>query len=273
MAKKIEDLRKYWQEIAEKAGISEDVYAGFDAALGDERVAKAFRQAFVPVPEHHSTLDEAKADADGRKAELDRWYAEEARPAYETNLAGIERLRQYESMYGPLDSSNSTAGDASALGFGSKADLDKYLDDRFRAERAGYIALTKAIPKMTVDYYNRFGKVLDSDEVEKISIKEGLPPDLAYEKYISPQVEEKRQSEFETKLKEAEERGRQDAISKYHLPVESEPKESSPFFDRESTVTGKGEPMSDMEQDKASRSSFIEGWNNYAETIANKNRS
>lgn len=273
MAKKTADLRKLWQEIAQKAGINEDLAAAFDEALGNESVAQAFRQGFVPVSEHHSTLDEVRQEAEARKAELDRWYEQDARPAYETNLAGIERLRQYESTYGPIDSNSSTRADADALGFNSKADLDKYLDDRLRAERAGYIALSKSIPKMVVDFQNRFGEELNLDEVEQLSLKKGLPPDLAYQEYIKPRVEAKRTEEFEAKLAAAKEEGMKEAISKYHLPVESTPGESSPFFNREELVTKDGKPVSEAEEDRQSRASFVDGWNNYAEEIASRHRS
>jgi hypothetical protein len=270
MAKKsTEDLRAYWQEIASRAGLDPSTTASIDAALGDATIARTFRQAFVPVPDHHSTLDSMKAEYDDQRAKLDEWYNQTALPAYQTNLAGIEKLHQYESLYGQLDSSSTTRSDATSLGFNSKSELDKYLDDRFRAERAGYVGLAKSIPKMSVDYYNRFKKVLNPDEVEKISTKEGLPPDLAYERYIAPEVEAQRQADFEAKLKEAEERGAQSVRSKLHLPVDSTPKESSPFYER---ITAPSQNMSEPELDRLSRNEFLDGWNNYAEAIANKNR-
>jgi hypothetical protein len=271
MAKKnTDDLRAYWQEIANKNGLDPETTATMLAALGNEAVARTFRQAFVAVPDHHSRLDEVKSEYDSRKAELDDWYKSNALPAYQTNLAGIERLHQYEAAYGELEPGATTRQDANNLGFNSKADLDKYLDDRLRAERAGNIGLMKSIPKMTVDYLHRFGEVLDTDEVEKISVKQGLPPDLAYERYIAPKVEAKRQSEYEEKLKAAREEGARDAISKYHLPVDTTPRESSPFYERLNNPEAK--PMGEAEEDRAARSEFLKGWNDYAETVANKHR-
>jgi hypothetical protein len=270
MAKKTEDLRAYWQELATKQGVDPDTISAMSEALGNPTVEKAFRQAFVPVPDHHSRLDETKAEYASRKAELDEWYANTALPAYQTNLGGIDKLHQYESVYGPLDPANTTRSDATALGFNSKADLDKYLDDRFKAERAGYVGLVKTIPRMSVDYFNRFKEVLDPDEVEKISIKMGLPPDLAYREYIAPKVEEQRKAEFETKLKEAHDAGFREARTSVNLPADSTPRESSPFYERITTPDPKN--MTEPEQDKASRNEFLDGWNNYAEIIANKHR-
>jgi hypothetical protein len=271
MAKKtVENLREYWQEIATKAGIDPTVAATIGDSLGDESVARAFRQGFVPVPEHHSTLDEVRGSADAHKAELDKWYNDQALPAYQTNVGGIERLRQYEALYGELDPSTTTRSQAADLGFQNKAELDKYLDDKLRAQQQGFVGLAKVTPRLTLDYYNRFKKVLDLDEIEKISVKEGLPPDLAYERFIAPEVEAQRKMDFDAKIKEAREQGERDAVSKYHLPVETTQREASPFFDR-SMPTPK-EPMSPMDEDRASRSAFNEGWAGYAEEIANKHR-
>lgn len=271
MAKKsIENLRDYWQEIASKAGIDPEVAASIGNSLGDESVARAFRQGFVPVPEYHSTLDEVRQGADARKAELDKWYNEQALPAYQTNLGGIERLRQYESLYGEIDPSTTTRAQAADLGFANKAELDRYLDEKLRAQQQGFVGLAKVTPRLSIDYYKRFGEALDLDEIEKISVKEGLPPDLAYERYIKPRVEEQQRKDYEVKLKEAREQGERDAISKYRLPVDTTQKESSPFFER---TPAPKEPMSPIEEDRASREAFSGGWNNYAEEIANRHRS
>jgi hypothetical protein len=269
MARKTEDLRAYWQEIASKNGMDPKAIEAMDAVLGNEAVARTFRQAFVPVPDHHSTVDSIKAEADAREARLDKWYNEQALPAYQTNLNGIETLKQYEALYGQLEPGGTTRADANAVGM-NKADLDKYLDDRFRAERAGYVGLSKSIPKMTVDYLHRFGEVLDPDEVEKISVAKGLPPDLAYQDYIAPKVEAKRAAEYEIKLKEAREAGAREALSNAHIPIDSTPRESSPFFER---IPEDKAPTSELEADRQSRDSFITGWNDYAENLATKHRS
>jgi hypothetical protein len=271
MAKRTtEDLKAYWQELADKAGLDPQVVANMNAALGDEAVARTFRQAFVPVPDHHSQLDQIRAEADATKTRYEDWYANTALPAYQTNLNGIDRLHQYEAVYGELSPGEATRSDANALGFKSKAELDKYLDDRLRAERAGTVSLMKSIPKMSVDYLHRFGEVLDTDEIEKISIRDSLPPDLAYERYIAPRVETQRQKDFDAKLKEAREQGAREAMTKNHIPIDSTPRESSPFFDRDAPTPP---PANEFEADRASRAAFMDGWVNYKDALVNKNRS
>jgi hypothetical protein len=268
MAKKVADLQKYWQEIAAKAGLAPEAVSAVTESLGDESTAKAFRQAFVPMSEYHSNLDEMRADVDGRKAKLDDWYNKEALPAYQTNLAGIERLRQYESLYGEIDPSTTTRSDATSLGFKSKDELDKYLDDRQRTMQAGLVGLAKVTPRLTLDYYKRFGEVLDLDEVEKLAVKEGLSPEAAYKAFIAPKVEEQQTKDFDAKLKAAREQGERDAVSKYKLPVDTTPRESNPFFGRETPA----KDAAPVDEARASRSAFLDGWNNYADSVVNKNR-
>lgn len=270
MAKKVADLRAYWQEIAGKAGIAPEAIAAVGDSLGDSNVASAFRQAFVPTSEYHSNLDEVRSAADTRKAELDKWYNEQALPAYQTNLGGIERLRQYESLYGEIDPNTTSKGQAEGLGFRNKEELDRYLEDKFKAQQQGFVGLAKITPKISIDYYNRFKEVLDLNEVEKLAVEKGLSPEAAYNEFIAPRVETARNADFAAKLKEAEEKGARDAISKYHLPVDTSQREANPFFNRETVEVKSATPV---EEDRASRSAFLDGWNNYADTMVNKNRS
>lgn len=265
MAKKIEDLQQYWQEMAQKANLSEDVIAALSESLGDEAVAKVFRQGFVPVPEHHSTLDEVRSEAEARKADLDKWYDENALPAYKNNLAGIERLREYETRFGDLEPENGGGGtnmnQEASLGFRSKEEFEKYIEDKLRAQQGGFVGLAKVTPKITLDYYKRFGEVLDLDEVEKISTQKGLPPELAYQELIAPKVEEQRKADFESKIKEAEERGARQALSNHNLPTSTTPPEASVFFDREERAGDKA--MTPLQEDRASSEAFNEGWASY----------
>lgn len=268
MPKEIDDLRQYWQEIATKAGLPEDKVSAISGVLGDESVARAFRQGFVPVPEHHSTLDQMKNRVTSREQELNDWYQRVAVPAYQSNLSGIEKLRQYESLYGEIDGSATNNPGAETMNL-TPEEIDRRLEEKLRARDQAFVGLVKAIPRMSFDYYKRFGEVLDSDAVEKIALENGLPPDLAYERYIAPKVEAQRSVELEAKIKAAREEGYRDALSKSHLPVDSTPRDSNPFFEREEPKPG----TSDLEQDRGSRQAFLEGWNNYADELAKQHRS
>jgi len=197
MAKTVDNLQKYWQEIATKAGLAPEAVASIGQTLGDESVARTFRQAFVPVAEHHSTLDEMRNRTTAREAELNDWYQNSAMPAYQANLGGIERLRQYESLYGDISGQGGNLGTTTEGFLRNKEDLDKYLEDKLRAERAGNLALMKALPRMQVDYYNRFKEVLDPDDLEKLAVQKGLPPEAAYTELIKPKVEAQQKVEWE----------------------------------------------------------------------------
>jgi hypothetical protein len=257
MVAKIEDLQRYWQDIATKAGLSQEQADLISESLADQNIAKAFRQGFVPVPEHHSTLDTLKASTEAREQELNKWYNDTALPAYQANVAGIDRLRQYESLYGNLDP-NSVHPAA-----GNPGNIEELLERKLRERDQSYISLMKVIPQMSLDYYKRFNEPLDMDAVEKIALKEGLPPQLAYERYIQPKVEERRKAEYDAALKTAREEGYREAVTKHHIPVSTTPKDSLTLVRDEKA----GPPMSQQVEEQNSRNAFMEGWNDYADKV------
>jgi len=256
--KKIEDLQQYWQEIAAKNGVPEEITQAIGESLGNEAVSKAFRQAFVATPDHHSTVDTVKAEAEARVKEWEKWYDDVALPAYKTNLSGIERLKQYENRFGDLDGNNGNNYSYDQPGV-TEEKLMKIIDDRLRPLQSGVIGLTKSLPTMMLDYYDRFKEKLDVNEIQKISESEGLTPDMAYQKYIQPKIEEQRQTEFEMKIKEAEERGARKALSNHNLPVGDTPREPSVFFDREEYTPEK--TPTPLQAERLSHEAFAEGWN------------
>lgn len=258
MVAKIDDLQKYWQDIATKAGLSQEQADLISDSLADQNIAKAFRQGFVPVPEHHSTLDTLKANTEAREQELNNWYNNTALPAYQANVAGIDRLRQYESLYGNLDP-NANHGNAP----NNPQNIEELLERKLRERDQSYISLMKAIPQMSLDYYKRFNEPLNMDDVEKIALREGLPPQLAYERYIAPKVEERRKAEYEAALKTAREEGYREAVTKHHIPVNSTPKDSFTLVRDEKA----GPPMNQQAEEAASRDAFMEGWSDYADKV------
>lgn len=249
------DALEHFKQLAQNAGLDSDAQAAVLKALENETFANELAEGVMRKDEFSRNMDSVNA----RAQELDEWYNKTALPAYQTNLSGIETLRKYEQTYGPLE----VAGPANSGNNGATMDADKILqqvDERLKARDVAVVALQKDIADMTFDYYQKFGEKLDLDEVENLSRKTGLPARQAYKEYISPKLEARQKTEFEEKLKQAREEGYRDAVSKHHLPVDSTPREQHPFFDRQEPKA----PVSELEQDRASRNAFMEGWNDYA---------
>jgi len=260
-----DEAKQYFNKIAKESGLPEDQTAAVLQAMENEKFAREVANGFVRHDEYSRGLDTVR----NREQELDKWYNEVAVPAYKTNLGGIERLRQYETTFGDLDVATPTSGAHGNNRNFDPTELEKRYEERLRSRDQAYTNLAKSLSRMNMDYYKRFGEVLNTDEVEKISLQRGLPPDLAYEEYIKPRVVEVQQRELDTKLKAAREEGFKDAMSKGRIPVDTTPREASPFFER--TEVPKTAP-SDLEADRSSRNAFTEGWNTYAEELAQRHR-
>ena len=261
------DLKQYWQELAKKAGVSEDKMKAISEALGDDTVAKAFKDGFVETPTHHSTLDRMKGEWEGRatKAETEAasvrdWYAKTAKPAFDQFGTLTQQLQAYQQTYGAIDGAGDVRRAAEATGL-TKEQVKEIIDAERAQQNQGVVSLMKDMAVVTSDYQQRFKEPVDVDALEAFAIKSGLPLRQAYKEFIAPKVEEQRNSEFDAKLKAAREEGARDALSKHQLPINTQPKEAHPFFDR----TEKPEPVTELQQDRHSKESFLEAFNNYQE--------
>lgn len=256
------DLKQYWQELAKKAGLSDEKAKAVLDALGDETVHKAFAEGFVPTSHYHSTLDKQKGEYEGQlKAAnekltgYDKWYRETAQPAYTQYQQAFQNLKRYEELYGPIENNADARRAATATGL-TKEEVQKMLEQRDVA----YASLSKDIAYATTDYLQRFKEPLDMDALEKYAIEKNLPIRQAYKEFVNPKLEEARTTEFEAKLKAAREEGARDALSKHKLPVDTKPREiTGSFWDRKVV---EAEKMTPNQQERHSREAFFEGWNN-----------
>lgn len=261
---------KQVQETFKRAGVPQERIDAFLQALGDDSVQKAFTQNFVETSQYHSNLDRMKNEYEGRLSQTqqqvqawDKWWQDNGAtinqlPTY------AKKLQAYEAMYGRLDG-DATAGEirqaATATGL-TKQEVQELLDQRTAQVASATSTLMKDIAYVTADHQQRFrGEPLDLDKLEEFAAKSNLPLRQAYKEFINPRMEETRKSEFEAAIKAAREEGAKDALSKHKLPVDSRPKEPHPLFDQK--VPPK--ELNDFQQERHSRDTFLEAWNNYTE--------
>jgi len=265
------DYKQYWQELAKKAGVSEDKMKAVLEALGDPAVEKAFNEGFVETPRHHSTIDTKVNEFKGKLTEAEKkalqyeeWYNKTAKPTMDRYTSDFARLQKYEELYGKIDDATDRRQAIAATGM-TKEEVDAYVQTQLKQRDAAYVNMSKDIAFASADYIQRFkGDPLDLDQVEKIALEKGIPFRQAYREMISPKIEEMRNQEIEAKVKAARDEGYKDALSKHKLPVESAPKEPHPFFERKEVPAN----VSEREQDNRSREAFMEGWNNPKESAA-----
>ena len=269
---KHDNLSQYWQEMAAKAGLDEAQVKAVAESLGDETVAKVFKEAFVPVPDHHSTIDRQKTDfqqrleaaqADGRR--LTEWYEKEAKPAYEQNLGGVQSLKQYQELYGPLDGTansfhnNGTPRNDAPVNTVTRDELEKMFRERDEAT----VVLTKTAMRVSGDYAHRFKEPMSAEniaELEKVAVDNHISLDKAYELWIAPKVADQKESAMKAKFETEKAEAVRDALSQRNLPVDSKPQEH-PFFN---PVKVEGEPTP-ADVRARSRDAFTQGWNEAAE--------
>lgn len=266
---KVEDYKQYWLELAKKAGVPDDQANVVATALDNESVRRAFRDGFKATPDYSHDLDQVRDRTRGEaqveaKAFYDKWFAEEGKPAYERAIALAKDHQRYKELYGDLTDST-PSGSGTAPQFLTRETAEQLINQSLAARDSAYVGLTKNAMRFAVDYYRRFGEVLDPDALEKFANDSKSPNlEIAYKGYIEPRVKETEAKDMEAKIKAAREEGAREALSRHKIPVDSKPRDSfHPLLNREA-------PTKDSDPTKVSRDSFLEGWNNWEQEKSNK---
>ena len=268
---KVEDYKAYWMELAAKAGVPEDKAKAMAETLGDEAVAKAFKQAFKAVPDYSYDLDqvrdktksEATAEA---KAFYDNWYATQAKPAYEHNLKIIEEYNRYKSLYGDVNNAEGAGNVGANPGYMTEKQAEEMINRAMAAQNAAYVGLTKNSMRIATQHLREFGEVLDPDDLDKFASNKGFTNlDQAYKEYVAPRQEAKHTVEWETKVKAAKEEGAREERSRSKHPADSHGRGYvNPF-----TKQGEALPK-DADPTVHARNAFMDGWDNYKEELTKK---
>jgi hypothetical protein len=236
-----------------------------EAMLGNEKFAKTFTERFKPLPDYSHDMDAVRTKAKEEKdAEYQTWHQTELEK-YDTYVAGIDKLKAYEAKYGPLDAEgqkdflkDNNRGGGNVL---SKEDIDKMM----LAYKAEVEAQFGRRDKATLDYIEvrenhmtTFKKPLDVKTFEsqwKEHPEWGGDLRLAYEKFVSPEMEKVREAEMNKKMEERYNEGLRDGFSRKVIPSDSRPNQFSPMFDKDVKI----EKMNESEAEAHSRASFFEG--------------
>jgi hypothetical protein len=69
------------------------------------------------------------------------------------------------------------------------------------------------------DHRDSFKERLDTDALIKFATEKGLPLETAYKEWVAPRVAERESESRKQDIKDAEERGAREALSKHRLPT------------------------------------------------------
>lgn len=266
------NLVDYWNEVAAKAGLGDEQVTAIASQLGDEAVAKAMGQAFVPRPEVDRALDKVKKETHDEtmveaKKGYDQWYFNDALPALKTLQ---DQVTAFEAQHGPLEDGGPNPplvpgkeGEPPISNANANASVAKQVMTEVQEllkNRDIAVANLWEDGIVIQDRWSRTfpGEECPAAEIRKFAETNNLRPIDAFEKFIAPRVEETRVKKQEKDLATAREEGAKDALSKLDLPTDTAPKEPAPFFttvvvDDEGKKKG---PLSDAEKSAI----FREGW-------------
>ncbi len=253
---KVSDIKAYYRDIAAKAGLSEDEIKQVVGALDNDKFAKAFTDNFKPLPDYSHDLNEvqnkAKADKD---AEYKDWFDKE-QVKYQEYTQALSELQQFRNSN---KSGDSNGREGTQM---TQAEIDKLVEAKLQASLESVLSRRDqaylSFRDADFDHMKRFSKPMDRVAFEK-TWKEhpewGGDLFHAYEKWITPEVEKARETEFNTKLEQKYQEGIRDGFTRKQLPTDHQPKEFSPFFDRKEEVA----KLTERDQEQHSREAFFAG--------------
>jgi hypothetical protein len=255
----VEEAKTYFQKLAQDAGLDETSTNAIVAGLGNEKFAKELVNGYKRQDEFSRSMDQVRT----KETELTKWYNEQAVPAYQANLTGLQKLQEYEKRFGNLEEA-----DPDKAVLPKDVLTRKEFEDLLKQRDQAYVNLTKTVSNVQMDYFKKFGETLDLNTLEKEALASGLPLETAYEKFIQPKMEERREADFKVRIQKEREEAAREALSKYKLPVDAKPRDFHPVFDRTDAPKG----TSDLDQERTSRTAFLEAWNGVADGVADQHK-
>lgn len=244
------NAKEYWSTLAKELGLPEDKVKVIDEVFSNEKVMNSF----VPRPEFSRSLDEKDKALQNYRTEVENYYKSESVKAADRQKLvddAVARAQRYQDLYGELPNDGQPRVVATPA-----------LDDKKYLTREEYDAAVKRIEgqslyvikeglKASQDYMSKFGKPLDIDALEKFAIEKNLPINLAYKEMIQPELEAKQSSSFAEQLKKAREEGAAEARSRANVPIDTQPRETSPFLSNvyaKPATSGPAQPLSVSER-------------------------
>lgn len=221
------DTKAYLESLAQAAGATQEELAVALKVFGSEAVTKKLGEDLMLRPEFSRRMDELTK----KEKSYETWYQDVLKTTEENKktVAEYESLvKQYQQQYGEIEGGTRMIASPT---FDEKKIREEY-DNRLKQLESNTLGLFKTGLKIATKHLKEFDEVLDTDALAKFAVENNLSLEAAYDKFVSPRVQEKQSKEWEEKLRLAREEGAKDALSKHHLPLDTKPSTPHPFFDR-----------------------------------------
>jgi DNA repair exonuclease SbcCD ATPase subunit len=219
--------------------LSPSVQAQFDALTGDPTSKEVFR-GYLREGEFYTRLNETKAEADRIKKEKESLAAEVTQfQRQRTEIASwwqnekpknerlVEEKKKLEEKVQKLEQKlDGLDPDSTDTGKGRNSEMN---DDRLaeieevKAQLKATQGRLEAIDGNLPRFVGSLGKVIrnsikegfdiDPDKIVELSLNNGADPEVAYYQLTYADREKRAKEDFDKKLKDAEEKGRREALS------------------------------------------------------------
>lgn len=238
----MQNFKQYLVDTLKEAGLTDDmVTSAIDKIANNEKVSSKLNALVKTATEDYEAqvgrqkAAETKLTAAEQRAQtVEEWYHGKRDAA--GNLIQPGAKDRYAAMQAELEALKN------GNGYQSDVDQNKFITRDDFVKSMGELANTfggrvKETLRIATRHASAYGEELNVDEFESVvaqMTKEngGQPPSLtsAYEKYIQPRADKKRNEEFEARIKREREEAVKEALSRHSLPAEPVPAEQSPLW-------------------------------------------
>ena len=215
------DTKQYLEQLAQTAGLPDDVKAGLLKAAENEKFGKALGDDILRQSDYSRNLDALRAD----RQKWEKWYADSLqwRADEEARIAALTNGGQPTPSVTPVQTFDQEA---------YKKMLLEEVGKKSQAQEQQFIGLLKTGLSLVGRHMAEFHEPLDVDALAKVAVEKGQSLDAAYADLVSPRRAEAQKAKFEADLKAAREAGAREFASTHKIPIDTAPREHHPLLDK-----------------------------------------
>jgi hypothetical protein len=217
-----DDRRQTLEEVLSLDTVNSKLREGVLARSDYSRSMDALR-------EERQALEREVAEARTKIEGWQVWYNDATRDYAEMQ----SRLNSYETEYGELEGRRQN--------FLTKEEYTAELGRRLEERDQLAIRFADVLTDLKLDHKAQFGEKLNTNELITYAQRQGLPLEVAYERFVAPRVDEMRKQEYEENLKKAREEGAREYAAQHQLPVSPSPAQPHALDLNQSVPANSGE--------------------------------
>lgn len=210
------DYAAYVAEVL--AAAPEEKREALRSALTDDSVIGKLKEGFLRQSDYSRSKDEIAA----KQKEVDAFVAEQVKnvdgwkqyseDAIRTAAEHKELVDKYKATYGELAAGGNTPG----VGGMKKEDIEAMLQSHLAKERGSFSNWTvdaiEKIVDLKTSHAKNFGTNLSTKDLTDFAAKHNIADlNIAYNAFVEPQMEAKREESFKAKMAEAVKQAKEDA--------------------------------------------------------------